>query len=95
MNNKIEDICIGSLQAHAAIKTNEVCTTLTSAMGMGGGQTPMILVNAIPCASRGRYTEDGSTEQQLEIHNDGISNTITSVEKDNYVIEEYETKRTF
>lgn len=51
----------------------------------------MIRVNAIPCASRGRYQEDGSTEQQLEIHDDGISNTITTVSKDNYVIEEYES----
>lgn len=93
MNNKIEDICIGSLQAHAAIKTDGVCTTLTSAMGMGGGQTPMILIDAIPCASRGRYQKDGSTEQQLEIHNDGISNAITTVGKDSYVIEEYKSER--
>lgn len=54
-----------------------------------------ILINAIPCASRGRYDKNGTIKQNLEIHNDGISNTITSVEKDNYVIEEYETKRTF
>ncbi len=49
----------------------------------------MIRINAIPCASRGRYQEDGSIEQQLEIHNDGISNAITTVGKDTYVIEEY------
>lgn len=54
-----------------------------------------ILINAIPCAFRGRYDKNGNIKQNLEIHNDGISNTITSVEKDNYVIEEYETKRTF
>lgn len=53
----------------------------------------MIRINAIPCASRGRYTEDGSTEQQLEIHNDGISNAITTVGKDAYVIEEYKSER--
>ena len=32
-------IVIGSLQDHAAIKTDGICTTLTEAMGMGGGQT--------------------------------------------------------
>lgn len=53
----------------------------------------MIRINAIPCASRGRYQEDGSTEQQLEIHNDGISNAITTVGKDAYVIEEYKSER--
>lgn len=47
-----------------------------------------ILINAIPCAFRGRYDKNGNIKQNLEIHNDGISNTITSVEKDNYVIEE-------
>lgn len=55
----------------------------------------MIRVNAIPAASRGRYQEDGSTEQQLEIHDDGISNTITTVNKDNYVIEEYRQNKNF
>ena len=43
-----EKIIIGSLQKNAAIKTDGICTTLTEAMGKGGGQTPMIV------ASRGR-----------------------------------------
>ena len=37
------NIVIGSLQDHATIKTDDTCTTLTEAMGKGGGQTPMIL----------------------------------------------------
>lgn len=53
----------------------------------------MIRINTIPCASRGRYTKYGSTEQQLEIHNDGISNAITTVGKDAYVIEEYKSEQ--
>lgn len=45
-----------------------------------------------PCiaASRGRYTEslnDKPTEQNLEINTNGTSNTITTVQKDNYVVE--------
>lgn len=38
-------------------------------------------------ASRGRYQEDGSTEQQLEINETGCSNTLTTVQKDNLVVE--------
>lgn len=46
------------------------------------------------CASRGRNPTNPSdrrsgipTEQRLEINKDGISNTLTTVLKDNYVIE--------
>ena len=45
-------------------------------------------------ASRGRNPENPSdrttgspTEQRLEINKQGVSNTLTSVQKDNYVIE--------
>lgn len=48
----------------------------------------------VACASRGRNPENPSdktagtpTEQRLEINQTGCSNTITTVEKDNYVIE--------
>ena len=44
------------------------------------------LIDAISCALRGRYKEDGSTEQQLEI-NDNIANCLTGVQKDSLVIE--------
>ena len=46
------------------------------------------------CASRGRNPTNPSdrrsgipTEQRLEINKDGICNTLTTVLKDNYVIE--------
>lgn len=38
-------------------------------------------------AIRGRYDEFGKIEQQLELKNDGIFNTITTVQKDNVVLE--------
>lgn len=54
----------------------------------GGNRMPYI------CASRGRNPENPSdrtagapTEQRLEINTTGCSNTLTSVEKDNYLLE--------
>lgn len=38
-------------------------------------------------ASRGRYGEDGKIEQHLEPNLEGVSNTLTTVQKDNYVVE--------
>ena len=38
-------------------------------------------------ASRGRYKEDGTTEQHLEINKSGYANAITTVQKDSYVVE--------
>lgn len=38
-------------------------------------------------AIRGRYNEEGKIEQQLELRNDGLTNTLTTVEKDNVLIE--------
>ena len=57
----------------------------------GGGQQPMIIV-----AMRGRDPQNPSdrakgiyTEQRLEPNYKGISNTITSVQKDNLVLEQF------
>ena len=36
-----EPVIIGSMHAHAAVKTDGICPTLTEAMGMGGGQVPV------------------------------------------------------
>ena len=49
----------------------------------GGGNTePKVACGAF----RGRYEEDGSTKQQLEIRKDDKTNTLTSVQKDNVVV---------
>lgn len=42
---KENPMVIGSLQAHASKRIDGICPTLTSAMGMGGGQTPVIIEN--------------------------------------------------
>lgn len=61
----------------------------------GGNRQPKIIVDEpVIAASRGRNPDNPGdrtpgipTEQRLEINKQGISNTITTVQKDNYVIE--------
>jgi len=38
---------------------------------------------------RGRYDKDGKVQQQLEPRYDGLTNTITTVTKDNLVLERH------
>jgi DNA (cytosine-5)-methyltransferase 1 len=86
-------IIIGGMQKNQAVKTDGVCTTLTSSMGTGGGYVPMIVDKQI-VAMRGRNPDNPSdrtvgspTEQRLEPNSQGICNTITTVQKDNMVME--------
>ena len=57
-------------------------------------RTMIEITEPVICASRGRNTDNPSdrttgisTEQRLELKNDGISNTLTTVQKDNLIIE--------
>ena len=61
----------------------------------GGNRQPKILELSCICASRGRNPNNPSsrttgepTEQRLEFNTKGTSNTITTVQKDNYVVEQ-------
>jgi DNA (cytosine-5)-methyltransferase 3A len=45
----------------------------------GGNTEPKVVMGAY----RGRYNEDGSTSQKLELRKDNKTNTITTVQKDN------------
>ena len=47
----------------------------------GGNREPKVLAGAI----RGRYKDDGSIEQKLELRQGGKSNSLTTVQKDNVV----------
>jgi len=47
----------------------------------GGHREPKVLAGAI----RGRYKDDGSIEQKLELRQGGKSNSLTTVQKDNVV----------
>ena len=65
----------------------------------GGGLEPKFIVPVI-CRSIGRNPENPSdrtagapTEQRLEPNSQGISNTLTTVQKDNYVLEQYRIKK--
>lgn len=62
--------------------------TLTTMQG--GHREPKIVVGG---AFRGRYQEDGSTKQELEIRPDEKTNTVTTVQKDNVLIVAEATKK--
>ncbi len=53
--------------------------------GIGSNNSPKIV------AQRGRYNENGEVEQQFEVKED--NNTITSVQKDNYVTYNYRIRK--
>lgn len=78
------------------IKEKEVSNTIRCGGGgsLDGKHTWDIVVEPLCAASRGRNPENPSdrtagipTEQTLEINYTGCSNTLTSVQKDNYVVE--------
>ena len=75
-----------------------ISPTLTDMQG--GNRQPKVLIDEpVIAASRGRNPDNPSdrtpgipTEQRLEINKSGVSNTITTVQKDNYVLEPVKTK---
>ena len=88
LNGK-EEGCVGYVgkqpkQATRIYDSNNKSQCLTA---LGGGQGGKTGLYQISCgAFRGRYEEDGSTKQQLEIRKDDKTNTLTSVQKDNVVV---------
>lgn len=64
-----------------------LCPTIKVESG-GGGRQPMVMV-----AMRGRYNEDGSTSQRLEIGDEECSHAITTVQKDGMIMEEVNVKK--
>ena len=71
---------------------NAISPTITTCQG--GGREPMIL-DCFIVASRGRNPEKPNdrtpgihTEQRLEMNKDGLVNTLTTVQKDNLVLEQ-------
>lgn len=81
------------------IKEKEVSNTIRCGGGGGsldGKHTWDIVVEPLCAASRGRNPENPSDrtagspiEQRLEINYSGCTNTLTSVQKDNYVVESF------
>lgn len=61
------------------LRTDGLCNTLTTV-----NKDNYIVVGA---AMRGRYQENGKTEQQIEIRNDELSNAITTTIKNSLIAE--------
>jgi DNA (cytosine-5)-methyltransferase 1 len=86
------DIKGASKQIRQVVNIDGICPTVDTMQG--GHRQPKILEYPVIAASRGRNPENPSdrtvgapTKQRLEINKKGISNTITTVQKDNYVLE--------
>lgn len=62
-------------------------TAPTLRAGRQGLKVQMPKAPAKGAAMRGRYVEDGKTEQQLEVRKDNLSNALTTVQKDTLVIQ--------
>lgn len=82
-----------SSQRRKVFDTDGISPTMQSAMGTGGGNIPYVIDSQI-VAQRGRNPKYPNsriaglhTEQRLEINNENISNCITTVQKDNLVME--------
>lgn len=83
-----ENFVLGGLQEHQVPRTDGVSPTLTEAMGKGGGQTPIIV------ALRGRNPDNPSDrtpgiplQQRIEVNEKGLCNALTTVQKDNLVMD--------
>lgn len=78
-------------EGYRVYDSDDLSTTIKANGGGLGGCSSLCMVNEpVIVASRGRYTDKDDptkTEQQLEINDTGLTNTITTVQKDNYVAE--------
>ena len=79
-------------QAGSVYNKDKIAPTLDTMQG--GWRQPSIIDGPKIAASRGRNPENPSdrtkgapTEQRLEVNDEGTSNTLTTVQKDNYVLE--------
>ena len=76
-----EDWVVGGLQKNQTPRTDGICPALTSAMGMGGGQTPIVKVaelNLVHTLNGGKW--DKINESCRRVYDvDGIAPTVTSM----------------
>ena len=74
----------GGYQEHQTWRADGICPCLTSSMGVG------VYPDYLIVAMRGRPNKvPHKNIQQLEPRFDGYTNTITSVQKDNLVLERW------
>ena len=62
---------------------SQSCHTITTSDNLG------VLIGA----SLGRYNDNGYTSQKLELRKDELTNTITTVQKDNLVLKDYKIRK--
>ena len=99
-------IVIGSLQKHASVNTDGTAPCLTAMMGLGGGNVPMITEPQILKYERTEYgkqirnqyekgeiNERRSNMREFTTRMDGVSNTLTTVQKDNYLFDSYRIRK--
>lgn len=72
-------------------KDDEYAWTITTCPGSRATDT--FIIEPVVAALRGRKGEDDNYKQQLEINKGGVSNTLTTVQKDNIVIVPQATKQ--
>lgn len=68
-------------------KDQNTIGTLTCNIGSSTPRNSYKLIEIYGAAMRGRYNSDGKTEQKIEVRDDELSNTITTVQKDSLVVE--------
>lgn len=94
-SKQVENVVIGGMQDHQSIKTDGVCTCLTSSMGTGGGYIPMVVEKSVVAYDEqnkyiredvfGTLTTDGSSPK----HNNRVIESkkikIRQATKDGFV----------
>lgn len=82
---------IRGLRFRPRYKNDEFAWTITTCPG--SRPTDTFIIEPIIAAIRGRKDENDSYKQNLEVNRDGVSNTLTTVQKDNVVIVPQATKQ--
>ena len=72
-------------QGNRVYDVNHIAMCLNAQpVGNAGGYSYLY---AVGCAMRGRYNSENKTKQKIEINNEEISNSITTMQKDSMVVE--------
>jgi DNA (cytosine-5)-methyltransferase 1 len=77
-------------QGNRVYDPNYISTTLVGNAGGLGGKTGLYLMEEYDVqagAIRGRYDENKKVKQQLELNKNGTTNALTTVQKDNVIVE--------
>ena len=83
-----EDWVVGGLQKNQTPKTDGICPTLTSAMGMGGGQIPIVSDKVVQLNDSKESGGKQPYKQNRIFHGDGVSPVLdTECGRPNYLVD--------